>query len=1052
MRFGVLGPLAVWASGGSPVPVPEPKVRTVLAVLALHAGRPVPADHLVEVLWPADLPARPANALQTKVSQLRRALDAAEPGGRRLVRHEAGGYVLATGPDDVDVTRFEALVAAASAAGDATTRVALLTEALGLWRGPGVAGLDDHVLVRPAVARLQEARLAAVERRAEARLGLGRHHEAVAELAAPVAEHPERERLCAAWMLALYRSGRQHDALAAYAGLRRHLADDLGLEPSPGLAALELAILRHDPSLDPPGATPDAPATVRPPALPAPAGPLVGRADAVRATRARLRDARLVTLVGPGGVGKTRLAIEAARGHADEVADGVALVELAALAPSEPAEPAGAAGGREAAVLAVAEAVAAARGVPTGPADLPATLGAALSERQVLLVLDNCEHVAGGAAGVAGALLAAAPGLRVLATSREPLCLAAEVVLDVPPLDLPPPGEGPAQVAGRAAVQLFAARAAAVAPGFAVTADNAGAVAEVGRRLDGLPLAIELAAARMRALDVHDLARRLDDRFSLLATGRRDAEDRHRTLFAVVDWSWQLLREDERTVLRRLATFPDRFDLAAAEAVAAGAPVGGGAVAGLLAGLVDRSIVTRTSPADRPTGPAARYRLPESVAAHARTQPAPPGEAEATRRRHRRYVADLVARADAGLRGPDQRSWLRRMDEATADVRAALAGAADDRDAGAALRIALATTWYWFLRGRVGEAARALGDALAVPGAPVGLRALADAWATGFAVLAGQGPGPTVRADGLSPTLDDPDGRARAEWFLGHALAGIDDEAGAELNERALRHFRGSGDAWGQAAALANRAWHAWQRGDLRAVREAARDARSRFTALGDRWGRLQADQMLEQLAEVAGDYEQAAALDRAALDTARDLGLPGDTTYALCRLGRVTLLQGDVATALDLHTRARRIAVDHAHVPLTQVAEIGIALCHRRLGDLDRAEATLRRWLDWNRARANAAGIALVAAQLGFVADQRGHAEQARSLHDEAHAAALTTGDPRMIALTQEGQAGALVLAGDREGAAALLAAASAARAGAGAALPPAERFDLDRITARLR
>ena len=1049
MRFGVLGPLAVWAAGGSPVPVPEPKVRTVLAVLTLHAGRPVPADHLVEVLWPADLPARPANALQTKVSQLRRALDAAEPGGRRLVRHEAGGYVLAAGPDDVDAARFAALVERASAGGDAAARVALLTEALALWRGPGVADLDEYVLTRPAVARLQEARLAAVERRAEARLELGQHREAVAELAAPVAEHPERERLCAAWMLALYRSGRQHDALAAYGGLRRRLADDLGLEPSPGLQALELAILRQDPSLDAPAA-PGAPAPVaRAPALPAPATPLVGRADAVRATRARLRDARLVTLVGPGGVGKTRLAVEAARGHADEVADGVALVELAALPPSAPA---GAPGARQATVLAVAEAVAAALGVPTGPADLPARLGDAVSERRMLLVLDNCEHVADGAAGVAGTLLEAAPGLRVLATSREPLRLAAEVVLEVAPLDLPPPGEDPARVAERAAVQLFAARAAAVAPGFAVTAGNAAAVAEACRRLDGLPLAIELAAARMRALDVHDLARRLDDRFPLLADGRRDADDRHRTLFAVVDWSWQLLGEDERTVLRRLATFPDRFDVAAAEAVAAGGPVPRGAVAGLLAGLVDRSVVTRTAAGADPLGPAAPYRLPESVAAHARTRPGPPGEAEATRRRHRHYVADLVAGADAGLRGPDQRAWLRRLDEAAPDVRAALAGAADDRDAVAALRIALATSWYWFLRGRAGEAVRSLGGALALPGAPAGLRACAGAWAAGFAVLAGDGPDPADAADDLARTPGGPGDRARAEWFLGHALAGVDDGLGAELNERALRGFRDTGDAWGQAAALADRAWHAWQRGDLPAVRHAAQDAGSRFTALGDRWGRLQADQMLEQLAEVAGDYEQAAALDRAALDTAADLGLPGDTAYALCRLGRVTLLQGDVAAALDLHTRARRIAVDHAHVPLTQVAEIGIALCHRRLGDLDQAEATLRRWLDWNRARANAPGVALVAAQLGFVADQRGHAEQARARHDEAHAAALTTGDPRMIALTQEGQAGAHSLAGDRARATALLAAARAARAGAGAALPPAERFDLDRITARLR
>src|SRR5581483_4155427 len=494
---------------------------------------------------------------------------AAGPDGRDLVEYRPSGYRLRVTDGMTDASQFEDLLRRARTAGDAPARAALLAEALGLWRGDAFADFGDQLFTQAAAGRLESERLVALEEQAEARLALGDHARLAGELAGLVARHPLRERLRAAQLMALYRAGRPSEALDSYRELRQRLADELGLDPGPELAALHQAILVADPALRAPTPAPAVAATN----LPAPFFRLIGRADAVTAVRALLTSARLVTLTGPGGMGKTRLALEVAAQQAGAYPDGTWLVELAAEAG--PADLAGL--------------VSAAVGIrdDASPDPLAARLAEALRSRQLLLVLDGCEHLIEPVAALAGRLLRAAPGLRILATSTEPLAIDGEQLWEVPPLGLPGPddnGAGPVGQAG--AVQLFVARVAAAVPGFALDAGNARVVAAICRRLDGLPLALELAAARVRALGVHALADRLDDRFRLLTTGKRDAPARQRTLRAMIDWSWELAAEPERVVLRRLAVHADGCTLTAAEQTCAGEDMDRADIAGLLGRLV----------------------------------------------------------------------------------------------------------------------------------------------------------------------------------------------------------------------------------------------------------------------------------------------------------------------------------------------------------------------------------------------------------------------------------------------------------------------------------
>ncbi|KAB2347932.1 BTAD domain-containing putative transcriptional regulator [Actinomadura rudentiformis] len=1038
MRFGVLGPLAVWTADGGTVQVPEAKVRALLADLLVDPGRPVPVDRLADDLWGEDLPANPANSLQSKVSQLRRALEQAEPGARALVAFSPAGYRLRVEAGDVDAGRFAALLDRARGTSDLRARASLFTEALELWRGPAFADFADAPFARAAITRLEEQRLTVLEERAEVRLELGEHGSLADELSDLVARHPLRERLRAVQLRALYRAGRQSEALDGYADLRKRLADELGLDPSPELAELHQAILNQAPALDAVPASAHgarASLTSLPESrLPVPPTGLVGREDDVARAREALGTARLLTLTGPGGVGKTRLALEVATRVADagDFPDGVWFVELAGRRPDEVAEAVGR-------VLGIRDDASA------GPAD---RLVQALRDRRLLLVLDNCEHLVEPVAKLVETLLRNDSGLRVLTTSQEPLAIAGEVVQAVPPLP------------ERSAARLFTERASAAAPGADLDGSGtAEVIATICRRLDGIPLALELAATRVRTLGVRGLADRLDDRFRLLAAGRRDAPARQRTLRAMIDWSWELLTEPERIVLRRLAVHAGDCTLEAVEAVCSGAGIEAADVLDLLARLVDRSLVVAL---DGPGGP--RYRLLESVAAYSLEQLDAAGETERVRRRHLAYYLALAQQAEPYLYGCDQRTWLDRLDAETGNLRAALESATEYGAAPDALQLANALTWYWFLRGRYREAYRSLTVALAahVGSDDPGVRRAA-AWRAGLAMMISDGHFDDIRrgAELPVPGLEDgdPSGawiegeRARALWFLSFVHLSYGDLATSErLVASALADFRAAGDRWGLAAALATMAGQATFRGDLTTLDRAAAESAEIFAGVGDRWGRLQAVEYLGAYAEIVGDYERAARLHEEGVRVAEELSLWADVSYRLSGLGRITMLQGDFERARELHERARRLAEEQSNTFGQEYAEIGLALVARRQGRLDAAEAHLRAWLDWNRRLGTHSGLVLILAELGFTAELRGDAERALEWQREAAETARHAGDPRATALAFEGMAGALSLAGEYERAAESLDEAARLREAVGAPLPPAERGDVERIEARIR
>jgi predicted ATPase/DNA-binding SARP family transcriptional activator len=584
VRIGILGPLEV-EHDGQRLEVSGERLQALLIRLAIDAGRPVSATTLADAIWSGDLPGDEQHALQSLVSRLRRAL-----GDSGLIVQSAGGYQLALTPEEIDAPCFERLAAEGAArlrAAEPERARELLTEALALWRGAALGELASGAAFVAAAARLDDLRVDARADRAEAAIALGRAAELVSELEALAGEHPLNERIAGLLIRALYGAGRQADALAVYERVRRRLADELGASPAPELQELHLAVLQGDQALAP-AAAPPRPAHSN---LAARLTSFVGRERELERVGELLGEHRLLTLIGTGGAGKTRLAGEVADRGAARMRDGVWLVELAPVADEAAIVPAilGSLGLREVALLG-------SRSKTGGGGDAVDHLLEVLADRQALIVLDNCEHLLEPVAVAVDRLLGACAELRVMCTSREPLGITGEMIVPVAPLELPR-GELSAQEAlAVPAVRLFADRAATAAGSFTVDAQTVHAVVDVCRRVDGLPLAIELAAARLRSMTLPQLATRLDDRFRLLTGGSRTAMARQRTLRAVVDWSWELLDASERALLRRLSVFPGGATLDAAEAVCAGGPVDAGDVFDLLCALVDKSLVQIADP------------------------------------------------------------------------------------------------------------------------------------------------------------------------------------------------------------------------------------------------------------------------------------------------------------------------------------------------------------------------------------------------------------------------------------------------------------------------
>lgn len=1038
MQFGVLGPLAVWTDAGALVVVPGAKVRALLADLLVHRGALVTADRLIEDLWGTDLPGQPLGALQAKVSQLRRALDSAEPGARALVVSRGPGYVLDVPAVAVDAGRFTEMLGAARHAEQPAVAAQQLADALALWRGPAFADVGDEEFARGAAVGLEEQRLSAVEQHAEARMQLGDVDPVITELNALLEQHPLRERLHATRLRALYRAGRQAEALQRYDELRVRFRDELGLDPSTVLVDLHRAILAQDPALG-------APASTQPRTnLPATWDEMIGRDADLADLCAVLETARLVTLTGPGGVGKTRLAIETARRMVPAFPDGVWLVDLSGIDGPHSADPVGELAGLVAAALALRDDVSA-----DASADQVAKVANSIGHRRVLLLLDNCEQIVEPVAELVAALLRRAPDLRVLATSRELLGLRGEVIRLVAALDLPADAGDPAR---SAAVQLFVARAKAAAPGFAITTDNAPVIASICRQLDGLPLALELAAARVRTLGLAELAARLGDRFRVLGSGPRDAPQRQRTLRAVMDWSWEPLSASERAVLRRLSVTADGCTAELAEEVCAGAPVAAGDVLALLSRLVDRSLVMAAG-----LGGRTRYRLLETVAAYAGERLREAGEEERARQRHALGCAVFAERAEAHLRGGDQREWVRRLDAETANLRTALETAVTQEDAQLALRLVNAATWYWFLRGRLHTAKRSLATALGIAG-PASSVARADARAAHTAVLirerSVEDPAATSRAALEEYAgLDAPGALAYAQWLHAFVMSGVGElEVSEHLVDEALTAFRRLRDPWGVAVALREAGMHAVVRGRLDTARQAGQESARLFDEVGDRWGQMHAAKLLGSLDEIVGDYERAADRHRDGMRWAEELQLWPTAIDHLSRLGRIAALTGDHSLADEHHRRALDLARQQAYESGAVYAQLGLGMVARRTGRFDIAETHLTAVREWHLTAGYEPGKALTLTELGFLAEQRGDAETARRLLDEALVSARRSGDPRAVAFALEGLAAERALSSAHHDAARLLGTAAAARAAAGAPRPPGEHNDVDRIETAAR
>jgi predicted ATPase/DNA-binding SARP family transcriptional activator len=1018
VEYRLLGELEVVDDDGAPVALRGAKLRTLLLSLVVRANETVPAERLADELWGENLPSGGANALQAQVSALRRALG---PGGTSIVTGQ-GGYRLEAEADRIDARRFEALVEEgrhALDAGQVTVAAERLGAALDLWRGPALDGLADEGRLRREADRLDELHWSVREDRLDALLRDGHGPDLVADLQSLVTEAPLRERLHGFLMLALYRAGRQADALRAFQDARTILGEELGLDPGPELTDLESAILAQDPGLlvDRP-----AQAATRRTNLTAPLSSFVGRAADLATLQGMVAEHRLVTIVGPGGAGKTRLAVEAGLAHQGET--DVWLVELAAITEAS----------------AVDAALATTLGAPDPTAGAGETsvlhrLADHVGDRPTLVLLDNCEHVIGNAAAAAEHLLRACPGLHVLATSREALGIGGETLWAVPPLS-------------RAdAIQLFAERAEAV--GGLIPEDEGDALVDLCARLDGMPLAIELAAARSRSLPVEQLADRLDDRFRLLTGGARTALPRQQTLRAVVEWSYDLLFSDEQQVFDRFAVFAGAASLEAAEAVCAGGTVEPVDVADLLARLVDKSLLE----VERRDGQA-RYRQLQTLALYGRERLAASEDAQATRQRHAEHFLDLGRRGVDALLSPDQRHWLADTRQAVANLRVALAWFVEQEDAQSALEMVGGAGWcFWHTGGRE-EGVRLFDDALACSGeATTEARARTLMWGAAVGSTAGSGVDRARQmgeeAVALWAEIGDPRAEAEAATLLAgvYVLAGAIPEAIATFESVATR-LEGRDDEWSRALACSAAGRAASYRGDMTAAEAYLVDAVQHFEASGALWAAASAWSDLGILANLRGDRTDFAAHHERSLAAARELGIGLAISQLVARLGNLAVAEGDDARALERFAEALATGEAARSDMSIAFARLGRSMADRIAGRYEEAKAGA----DAALAIFRKAGVAIYEGQalaaLGFVAEREGDLADADRLHRAGLERVRTTADLRAVGLALVGLAGVAVSSDDAERGGALLGRARRAYADAGGT-PVYPISDADRISA---
>ncbi|WP_017598348.1 BTAD domain-containing putative transcriptional regulator [Nocardiopsis lucentensis] len=952
MRFSILGPLLVHDASGRPVTIGGTRLRTLLMLLLLRPGQRVPTEQLTDAIWAEGPPSSAGNALQALVSRLRRAL-----GPETKIQGDASGYRLAIDPQQVDLAEFDTLAKRGRsqlAAGEYAAAVTTFGDALALWRGPALPELTSRGVAEDTALRLAETHGALVEDHLTALLELGRADDALPEAEALARREPHRERPVELLMRALAGTGRTADALDVHDGFRDRLAEELGLDPSPRLADVHLRVLRGEFSVEGPPSRKGrkdggdhSTSGVRRAATPAPQLRLptsltsfVPREAEVDTAVAQLTGSRLVTLIGPGGAGKTRLAIEAVMALADRAPEllpyGGWFVELAPIGSGDDIVDALAAALdlREHAI------VQARSSAPAGPAE--DRVAAFLADRPALVVLDNCEHLVAEVARVVEPLLARCPGLRLLTTSREPLGVQGERLIPVPPLSLPPEGATAERAAGYASVELFTERARAVRPDFAVTPDNVGHVVCIVRDLDGMPLALELAAVRLRSMTPAQLVRRLSDRFRLLTGGGRSTRPGHRTLRAVVDWSWELLDEPERRLLRRLSIFAGGATLEAVEKICADpgeeGTVGGRDAWDVLFTLVDKSLVIAENPVREDAPP--RYRQLETVRAYAAERLTDSGEEDLIRDAHACYVRDLWREGDPLLRGPRQTEWVVRLNAESDNCGAAVRWAVRCGDVDLALDLVEYTQWYWILEGGWHQFGRWCSEVLSLVGGrvPEG-RAIAYASCL-FHTHPEGGLTPETVLDNFRAVREvlreagerPEDHPALLYGLVYEALTEGPDGPARERVERAADQRA----PWTRAMVLLMLALLDAVFGDAKRAMERALHAREGFRDVGDSWGELQALIQLSDLHRF-DDLDRCRVLLADGIRLADRSGLVSIAMLLRIKRAEVLIGLGDTEGARrDLESTAEHGPPrEDDHMVIARLVEARLL---RESGDLERA------------------------------------------------------------------------------------------------------------------
>ena len=911
LTFQILGPLVVQRDGEE-ITLGGPRQRAVLAHLVLRAGHVVPAERLVDQIWGDRVPATGTGPLRTYVYQLRQLLVTGPDGtGPSAVGSRSPGYILDIATSQVDAPRFEAHFGDARAAvtsGAPTRALARLDDALALWRGPALGDLAGEAGLETEATRLDQLRLTAQELRAELLLATGQHILAATERPALARTNTTRERLWALLMTALYRSGRQGDALRTYNEARGHLIGELGIEPGAELRGLEHAILRQDPALDwRPGAEPllvGGPRRAVEPVgtgggaagrsrhnLPRQLTSFLGRTTERALVAEALADGQLVTLCGPAGCGKTRLALAVGEGLVERYPAGVWFVDLSAV--SDPAM--------------VTRTMAAALGTETDQARPLDHLCRTIGDDEMLVVLDNCEHVIEATAEVTETVLARCPSVRIMATSREELRVGPETVLRIGALGLPvdpAPGADPEGILRSEAVQLFIERARSALAGFDPSGETLDLVAQICRRLDGIPLALELAAALVASLPVGEIAARLDDRLRLLGPARRRALPRQRTLREALDWSFDLLDDPERELFVHLGVFFGDFTLPAAEDVAdlADDPM---AVVRGLSHLVTKSMVGVVSSRDGTD----RYRLLETVRQYALEHLERDPQADEIRRRHAHHYAAFIVEAERHVHGPAASEWLARVVSELPNLRVALAWAFSSGDLETGLRLAGSLSWFLARVGLLDEAARWLDEGVRRrEELPRDLRLKAVTAASAVAFM-------------------------RGEFTLTR-----------ELGEEGVAIARETGDAHQLATSLILRGGAAVYEGEPARADECFREAGPLCDRLGDRWGRAYMLTMEAVSSRRTGRHDAAREQLEESLAIFRELGDHHGQVLPLVNLALIAQDEGHLPDALDAARDAARLAVRLADRQLQHTSMCVLGRIEQSMRERERARELLVR------------------------------------------------------------------------------------------------------------